>query len=40
MGNGVTNLDTMMELFGLGVHSGSHWEWTYIAGEVGSAEQM
>ncbi len=39
MGNGVTSLDTMMGLLGLGVHSGSHWEWMYIAAELGSAEQ-
>jgi len=39
MGNGVTSLDTMMGLFGLGVHSGSHQEWTYIGHELGKAEQ-
>ncbi len=39
LGNGVTSLDTMMGLFGLGVHSGSHREWTFIAAELGTAEQ-
>jgi len=39
MGNGVTSLDTMMGMFGLGAHSGSHREWTYIARELGKAEQ-
>jgi len=39
MGNGVTSLDTMMSMFGLGVHSGSHREWTYISCELGNAEQ-
>jgi len=39
MGNGITSLDTMMGMFGLGVHSGSHREWTYIARELGKAEQ-
>jgi len=39
MGNGITSLDTMMGMFGLGVHSGSHREWTFIAGELGRAEQ-
>jgi len=39
LGNGVTSLDTMMGLFGLGIHSGSHQEWTFIAAELGTAEQ-
>jgi len=39
MGNGITSLDTMMGMFGLGVHSGLHREWTYIARELGAAEQ-
>jgi len=29
----------MMGLLGLGPHSGSHWEWTNIAGELGAAKQ-
>jgi len=39
MGNGVTSLDTMMGLFGLGVHMGSSREWTHIRNELGKAEQ-
>jgi len=26
IGNGITSLNTVMWLFGLGIHSGSHWE--------------
>jgi len=39
MGNGITRLDTMIGLFGIGIHSGSHWELTFIAGELGAAKQ-
>jgi len=39
LGNGVMSLDTIMGLLGLGIHSGSRWECTYIAAELGSAEQ-
>jgi len=39
MANGVTSLNTMMGLFGMGVHSTSHHEWTYIDNELGKAEQ-
>jgi len=39
MGNGITSLDTMMGMFGLGVHSGSHREWMHIVHELGAAEQ-
>jgi len=33
------SLDTIMGMFGLGVHSGLHREWTYIVCELGAAEQ-
>jgi len=39
LGNGVTSLDTMMGLFGLGIHLGSHWEWTFKASELGKVGQ-
>jgi len=39
MGNGITSLDTMMGMFGLGIHSGSHKERAYIASELGVVEQ-
>jgi len=35
MSNGVTSLNTMMGLFGLGVHQGSHCKWMYIGNELG-----
>jgi len=39
LGNGVTSLDTMISMLGLGVHSGSHREWTYIGHELGKSQQ-
>jgi len=39
MGNSITSLDTILGMFGLGVHSGLHREWMYIAHELGAAEQ-
>jgi len=36
---GVTSLDTMMGLFGLGIHQGSHHEWTFIRDELGTTKQ-
>jgi len=39
LGNGVTSLDTMIGMLGLGVHAGSHREWTYIGHELGKSQQ-
>ncbi len=40
LGKGVTSLDTMIGMLGLGVHAGSHREWTYIGHELGKAQQQ
>jgi len=39
LGNGITSLDTIIGMLGLGVHAGSHREWTYIGNELGKAQQ-
>jgi len=37
LGKGVTSLDIMIGMLGLGVHAGFHREWTFIGHELGKA---
>jgi len=39
LGKGITSLNTMIGMLGLGVHARSHREWTFIGHELRKAQQ-